>query len=250
MAAAETDDKPGDLSQMYNSILGCPPPPAHIYYSVHKIRVELKILCVCVCVRGCGCSCLQRCKSIEQFINKSKSHGSARQHGRACESPPSEWIPICRGSGWHPTPPLFTIRYTHIWPLRSPLSNVSAVHTAQFPYGPGKWIRRWTCLTSHALAFTTFSCGGVLCVHTLQTSVSKTRVGQLVVRWCWKRNQDQSLKSCAHHFHPCLKMFFSFTFALYPSCCWLLSPSLGLSLSLHHPSFLLLFFFTPLCLFL
>lgn len=43
-----------------------------------------------------------RCKSIKQFINKSKSPGSAWQHGWLFENLSSEWIPICSGSGQHP----------------------------------------------------------------------------------------------------------------------------------------------------
>lgn len=45
----------------------------------------------------------ERCKSIKQFINKSKSPGSAWQHGWVFENLSSEWIPICSGSGLHPS---------------------------------------------------------------------------------------------------------------------------------------------------
>lgn len=44
-----------------------------------------------------------RCKSIKQFINKSKSPGSAWQHGWVFETLSSEWTPICSGSGQHPS---------------------------------------------------------------------------------------------------------------------------------------------------
>lgn len=135
-----------------------------------------------------------------------------------------------------PLSTLLTIQHTHTWPLGSALSNASAAHTTEFPYGPWKWIRRWTSLTSHAPAISSFGCCVVcVCLHTSGGWVRETG-------WYQKgppHPQVKSLKYSAHHPHQSQKMFLSITLALHPSRFSLLSPSLGMSLPLYHPSFLL-----------
>lgn len=77
-----------------------------------------------------------------------------------------------------PLSTLLTIQHTHTWPLGSLLSNASAAHTREFPYGPWKWIRRWTSLTSHAPALSSFGCCVVcVCPHTSGGWVRETGWG-------------------------------------------------------------------------
>lgn len=138
-----------------------------------------------------------------------------------------------------PLSTLLTIQPTHTWPLGSALSDALAAHTTEFPYGPWKWIRRRTSFTSHAPAISSFGCWELgVCLHASGGWVRETRWYQKGVAYIIHSPKSRALY-VAHHPYPNQKSSFPSLWLFTPSAFGLLSPSVGMSLPLYQPSFVL-----------